>query len=276
MFTKPTSPHPRSIHGEVLSFALGSSISALVSLLLDRSLELIPAVLSIGLLVVAAWNMLYIRSMATRVSRLLEDNLVSIQYIHEPYDHGRGFEITGRIHETIRELVLRSRCQILVFGVHWDTSDQKYDGLDVAARQKYLEAIEQILTSKVNEGFDYTRIIQVPPGSEEKDLKLIMDPTTYSHCQRVANIAKAFSGRPGFRIRFFKTTKRMTGGFMLVDQRYLSLGLDGTSVSQAPCFSAHLLVDDRGGSFIREWRLHFTDLKDSSQPINLSSFLEPT
>src|SRR6266852_4961996 len=120
----PLSSSP--LHGEILSFILGSLAVAIGHEVFHGSLDVAPALLYFGLLAVACWSMLYVRSMSTRVSRVLEESLISIDYIPEHFHPAKGFEPSGRIHNTLAELVSRAHCQILLFAAQWD-SEQKSD-----------------------------------------------------------------------------------------------------------------------------------------------------
>src|SRR6185295_19482564 len=102
---------PSPAKSEVLSFLVGSLFVAIAHKFLDKSLDLLPALLSVGVLAIAVWNILYVRSVASRMGRILEDSLVSVRCFHERFSAPHGFRPTGEIHKTLIDLVGHANCQ---------------------------------------------------------------------------------------------------------------------------------------------------------------------
>jgi hypothetical protein len=255
--------------GRTFSFALGVIASAIVSSYIQDFLKIHIAWLSMVVVLFSAFVFFYLHFMYKKIYEVVEASQIKVDYLHEPYDLDKGFSPTGRLHEALKEFVCKAEHKLWTVAVTWDPDlEQKFYG-ESSHRPEYLRSIEEKVRGKFNSGFDYIRIVQVPGGAAAGDLRAVLDSCTFEHCSSMARMASELTDRPNTKVGMYKTTKRIAAGFMIVDDRYVLIGLEGTKSGSAESHSLAglLIVDDRSGSVVQKWSHHFQSLLGSSDRI---------
>jgi hypothetical protein len=260
----------KNLQGLIL-FASGVIISAVVSGLLENSINLSEAALvAITILVVVA-SIYFFADISRRIQVLSDRMQATVYYVHERYQVSNIFK--GIIFNELKKLVDGAESEILVLSVV--SKEWKAQATDIhPSRQSYLRALEQLVNKHLDSGeFTYKRVIQVPTDIEGSLVPYIGD-TTAAHCRNMIEVDQSKGDSSKLNISIKKgITQRLTG-FMIFDRRYVTVAVDGLTPDGHSYQAGLFVLEDREGKQVDRFLRLFTELENNAQPITLAE-LEP-
>jgi hypothetical protein len=117
-----------------------------------------------------------------QIQILSDRTSTAVHYVQELYEVQEGIPFKGSVYNELERLV-NEEGEILSLATTV-FNGRTYQAAEYPSRTRYLQAIEEIIKRKADNGFRYVRILQIPHDGADAPITHYLDEATRNHCYK--------------------------------------------------------------------------------------------
>jgi len=272
-----------NLTSNIIIFISGAILSAIASESLENIFKY-EYILVLFTIIVVLSSIFYFSKINNRIDKLCNNVEATVQYVEELYPKNNKIPYKGLIFNKLIELIDSADKEILILGTTIQ-NDKRYMLSNHEMRKKYHQTLEKKIKRKLNKGFTYIRINQVPQEYINKTPKFYLGNTMYEHIVKITEEinkcemdCKNDYEKVNASISFMNIPSQRLSSIWLIDQKYIVIEVTGIAkqanekenkAEERPYLAGLIIITDNNGKISDQFKKLFNEMHSLALPLDL-------